>query len=42
MFVSILLRDSARDFNVEIESSRHRGDFRNQLGARSKNYREPP
>ena len=23
MFVSILLRDSARDFNVEIQSSRH-------------------
>ena len=27
MFVGILLRDSARDFNVEIESSRHREIF---------------
>ena len=27
MFVGILLRDSARDFNVEIESSRHHEIF---------------
>ena len=27
MFVCILLRDSARDFNVKIESSRHREIF---------------
>ena len=27
MFVGILLRDSARDFNVEIESSHHREIF---------------
>ena len=28
MFVGILLRDCARDFNVEIESSRHREIFK--------------
>ena len=27
MFVAILLRDSARDFGVEFESSRHRENF---------------
>ena len=27
MFVGILLRDSTRDFNVEIESSHHREIF---------------
>ena len=27
MFVGILLHDSARDFNVEIQSSRHREIF---------------
>ena len=34
MFVGILLRDSARDLNVEIQSSRHR-EFSKSARARS-------
>lgn len=40
MFVDNLLRDSARDFSVDFESSRHREIF--QISSRAvKKYREP-
>ena len=41
MFFGILLRDSAPDFAVGFESSRHREILEISLRARSKNYREP-
>ena len=42
MFVGILLRDLARDFDVEFERLRHREIFEISARERTKNYREPP